>query len=39
MMFFNADGSSPVGMGEDGRPLSYPTVFYPNGPAPRKRRF
>ena len=30
MMFFNADGSSPVGMTEDGRPLAYPTVFYPN---------
>jgi len=30
MMFFNADGTSPVGMTEDGRPLVYPTVFYPN---------
>ncbi len=30
VMFFNADGSSPVGMTEDGRPLAYPTVFYPN---------
>lgn len=29
-MFFNADGSSPLGMTEDGRPLGYPTVFYPN---------
>ena len=30
MMFFNADGSTPVGMTEDGRLLAYPTVFYPN---------
>lgn len=30
MMFFNGDGTSPVGMTEDGRPLAYPTVFYPN---------
>jgi hypothetical protein len=30
MMFFNTDGTSPVGMTEDGRPLAYPTVFYPN---------
>ena len=30
--FFNASttGGSPAGVGEDGRPLSYPTVFYPN---------
>jgi hypothetical protein len=30
MMFFNAEGTSAVGMTEDGRPLGYPTVFYPN---------
>ena len=30
MMFFNADGSTSVGMTEDGRLLAYPTVFYPN---------
>jgi hypothetical protein len=30
MFFFNADGSTPVGMSEDGRLLAYPTVFYPN---------
>lgn len=31
MVFFNAaGGGSPAGLGEDGRPLAYPTVFYPN---------
>lgn len=29
-MFFNLDSTSPAGMTEDGRPLAYPTVFYPN---------
>ena len=29
-MFFSTDSSSAVGMTEDGRPLAYPTVFYPN---------
>jgi hypothetical protein len=29
--FFNAaGGGAPAGIGEDGRPLSFPTVFYPN---------
>lgn len=31
MVFFSAaGGGTPAGIGEDGRPLAYPTVFYPN---------
>jgi hypothetical protein len=31
MMMFEADGpGTPAGMSEDGRPLAFPTVFYPN---------
>ena len=29
-MIVSTDGTSPIGMTEDGRALAYPTVFYPN---------
>ncbi len=32
----DASGAPSAGMSEDGRPLSYPTLFYPNVPAAAK---